>query len=47
MPALEAMPTSVAAPYSVPADEALRAALEEVRRELVAIRALLDKLVRI
>ncbi len=47
MPTLEPMAASAAAPCSVPADEALRAALEEVRRELVAIRALLAKLDRL
>ena len=44
VPALETMPAPAAALHSVPADEALRAVLEEVRRELIAIRALLKKL---
>jgi DNA-binding transcriptional MerR regulator len=44
--AQQGTPAATARPRSIPSGETLQAALEEVRRELVAIRALLAKLGR-
>jgi DNA-binding transcriptional MerR regulator len=46
MPEFAPPPEAAVLPYSPPSSEALAAALEAVRRELVAIRTLLEKLDR-